>query len=641
MIIQKDTAPVIDLQQQRPDNAAGTPGSSGPVGEKEIKLALETLQKYKQGKANLEARIVENEQWYRLRHWEVMRGKKPQGDNASKNRVEPASAWLFNAVANKHADAMDNFPEPNVLAREQMDEQEAKILSSIIPVILERNDFEEVYSDNWWYKLKTGTAVYGVFWDNSIDNGVGDVSVKKLDILNVFWQPGITDIQKTRNLFITDLVDNDILESMYPQLKGRLSGKTVDVADYVYDDDVDTENKSVVIDWYYKKQAGSRAVLHYAKFVGSTLLYASENDPNHAERGWYDHGKYPVVFDVLYPEEGTCFGFGYVDICKDPQIYIDKMDQLLIENTLQAGRTRYFTKDNSAINLEEFADWSKDFVHVAGSLEENNIKRIETKQLDMGILNHLQWKVDELKETSGNRDVNQGSTSGGVTAAAAIAALQEAGNKLSRDIIKASYRSYTQINYIVIELIRQFYDFGRTFRIDGEGNAVEYLQYSNEGLKPKQAMLPGGIFSEKLPIFDIKIKPQRSNPFSRMSQNELAKELYSGGMFNPEMADQALIALEMMDFEGKETVVEKVRLNQQLLLQMQQMIGMMQQMAGIAPAPGMEGQAAAGPAQPQPQLPEGKQKSSVPQDNGIASAVNNSTTPYGEKLAKRATVKVE
>ena len=68
MIIQKDTAPVIDMQQQGPDNAAGIPGSSGPVGENEIKLALETLQKYKQGKANLEARIVENEQWYRLRH---------------------------------------------------------------------------------------------------------------------------------------------------------------------------------------------------------------------------------------------------------------------------------------------------------------------------------------------------------------------------------------------------------------------------------------------------------------------------------------------------------------------------------------------------------------------------------------------
>ena len=46
MIIQKDTAPVIDLQQQGPDNAPGAPGSSGPVGEKEIKLALETCLLY-------------------------------------------------------------------------------------------------------------------------------------------------------------------------------------------------------------------------------------------------------------------------------------------------------------------------------------------------------------------------------------------------------------------------------------------------------------------------------------------------------------------------------------------------------------------------------------------------------------------
>ena len=44
-------------------------------------------------------------------------------------------------------------------------------------------------------------------------------------------------------------------------------------------------------------------------------------------------------------------------------------------------------------------------------------------------LNVLEMKIDELKETSSNRDVSQGSSSGGVTAAAAIAALQEAGNK--------------------------------------------------------------------------------------------------------------------------------------------------------------------------------------------------------------------
>ena len=105
------------------------------IGEEQVREANHILQKYKQGKANLEKRIVENEQWYKLRHWECMRDKKLD--------VQPTSAWLFNSIANKHADAMDNFPSPNILPREEGDKGEAEMLSSIIPVILEQNDFEE------------------------------------------------------------------------------------------------------------------------------------------------------------------------------------------------------------------------------------------------------------------------------------------------------------------------------------------------------------------------------------------------------------------------------------------------------------------------------------------------------------------
>ena len=110
-------------------------------------------------------------------------------------RPEPASGWLFNSVANKHADAMDNYPEPAVLPREEQDKADAEQLSKILPVILEYNDFEDTYSDSWWYKLKSGTAVYGVLWNPEKENGLGDIDVKKIDILNCFWEPGVQDIQ--------------------------------------------------------------------------------------------------------------------------------------------------------------------------------------------------------------------------------------------------------------------------------------------------------------------------------------------------------------------------------------------------------------------------------------------------------------
>ena len=42
------------------------------IGREEIQKAQLTLNKYKEGKANLERSIVEYEQWYKLRHWECM-----------------------------------------------------------------------------------------------------------------------------------------------------------------------------------------------------------------------------------------------------------------------------------------------------------------------------------------------------------------------------------------------------------------------------------------------------------------------------------------------------------------------------------------------------------------------------------------
>lgn len=525
-----------------------------PITGEDVKKAAQILQKYKQCKTNLERRIIENEQWWKLQHWSLL-GKTNPTD------PEPASAWLFNCIANKHADAMDNFPEPCVLPREESDSSVASMLSQVLPVILEYNDFEKTYSDVWWYKLKTGTGCYGIFWNNSLWGGIGDVDIKQIDILNMFWESGIKDIQDSRNVFTVELESDEVLCSKYPQLDGKLSGASIDVARYIYDDTVDTEGKSAVVDWYYKKSIDGRQVVHYCKFVNDTVLYASENDPLLLERGFYDHGQYPFVFDVLFSDEGTPCGFGYIDIMKNVQMYIDKLNQIILKNALQSGRRRFFISDNAGINEEEFADWSKEFVHTSGSLDERNIREIQVSQLDGSVIALLNQKIDELKETSGNRDVSQGGTAAGVTAASAIAALQEAGSKLSRDMIKSSYRAFRRVNYLIIELLRQFYDEPRCFRISGGASDVQFSHLSNDILYEKRALAGGEGFAMRKPIFDIVVSSQKDNPFSTSAQNELAKELYNLGMFNPQMADQALLCLEMMNFEGREKIMEKIKAN--------------------------------------------------------------------------------
>lgn len=542
-------------------------GRQQVIGQKEIEEAATILEQYKEGKANLENRIVQDEMWWELRHWEAIRGKQ-RGHNDGRS-PEPTSAWLFNSIMNKHADAMDNYPEPVVLPRERSDQQSAKALSSVLPVVMEYNDYEQVYSDNWWEKLKHGTAAYGVFWNTEKDNGLGDIDIRGIDLLKLFWEPGVTDIQKSRNLFVVDLVDEEILNQQYPQYAGKMKGNVIDVKQYVYDDTVDTSNKSVVVDWYYKRKApGGRTVLHYAKFVGETLLYASENDPEYMERGFYDHGLYPIVLDCLFPEKGTPIGFGYVAICKDPQLYIDKLSANILENSLMNTKKRYFMSSSTNVNEEEFLDWNKPIVHVEGELNDSRLKEIVCQPLSDIYLNVAQMKIEEMKDTAANRDVNSGGYGSGVTAAAAIAALQEAGNKASRDMISAAYRAYVEIAELCIELMRQFYDEARSFRIlapNGVGD-YDFIQMDNSGLKDQLVGQDAeGVPLYRKPVFDLKIKAQRKNPFSRIEQNELAKELYSMGFFNPQRAQESSVALGLMDFEGIEEIREQVNQGQTLL----------------------------------------------------------------------------
>ena len=602
------------------------------IDKKAIEKAAETLKKYKDGKKKLEDRIVEEEQWWKLRHWDVINNGKSGTD-----RPQPTSAWLFNGIAAKHADIMDNYPEPNVLPRERGDEESAKVLSSILPVIYERNNYEETYSDAAWYKLKHGVVAKGVFWNTELEEGLGDIDTQFIDMLNIFWEAGITDIQKSRDLFIVSLKDNDLLEKEYPQLKGKNGGKIIDVKQYVYDDTVDVSNKSVVVDWYYKKRnTAGKTVLHFCKFVGNEVLFASENELEYAESGFYNHGLYPVEFDVLFPEEGTPVGFGYIAIMKSPQMYIDKLQQVILENTIKATKPRFFAKKNVGINIDEFKDDTKDIVWVEGDIDEERLRQIDIQQVSGSALNILQMKIDELKETSFNRDVSQGSASSGVTSGAALAVLQEAGNKQSRDVISSSYRSYTRECYLAIELMRQFYDETRSFRITGETGKYEFVDFNNQMMQGEpippayegQELEEGYIELFRKPVYDIVVKPQKRSPYSKLAQNELAKEMYNMGFFNPQLAEQSMTALELMDFDGIETVKEKVQQGQTLMNmvnQLAQELAVLKNARGMATPEGMTM-----PATPNAQTGGGMGQAQK-------QAQKETMTSYGERLAQRAT----
>lgn len=610
----------------------------GVITKEHVRKAYEDMMRYRQGKYSIERRVISSQQWWKLCNWEIIQIERmnQNGDQPEKS----STPWLFHSIARKHAEMMDSYPEAIILPRAEDDKEEAKTLSDVIPVVLKQCHFKDTYSDCKYQKILEGTEVYGVFWDAQKLNGLGDVNIKKVNILNLFWEPGIEDIEDSKQVFYTYLMDNDELLAEYPQLEGKLGTDATMQAEYQTDDYVPKDNKSIVVDWYYKRRINGRTILHLCTFCAGEILFSTEN--RGFTDGLYDDGEYPFVVGQMYKVAGSLAGYGQVDFEKDTQIDIDTINHAMVLNTVVNATPRHFVNKDGAINEQEYADVSKPFVHVNGGLGEDSIRAIQSPPMNGYCMNMLQHKIDEMKFTSGDTDVSNGGVPAGVTAASAIAALQEQHGMTTKDIISGDYSTFEKVIIKVMSRIRQGYDISRTFRITGKnGDEEQYINFDNSGMKPQPMINGMGLANNmRLPEWDIEIRVQRETAYTRLSTNEMAIQFYQLGFFNPQNAMQAMMTLSMMDFKGREEVMRKIKQNETLLnafvqvsqialaLAQQynpqmadQLAGIIQQVTGSATGAALQTGAA------KPNLTEG---------DSMANEDAKKSNPIAEKAAERA-----
>ncbi len=536
-----------------------------PIGVEEINKAKEILERYRQGKNVLDLKTIENENFWKQRQYECY--QKPDGNN-----FIPASAWLWNCIVNKHAQLIEAYPSFNIIPRQEDDAEEAEVLSTILPVVLRQAGYQKTFSQTSRYKVIQGTGITGIFWDPTASGGLGEIVIKKADLLNLFWEPGITDIQDSPHFFALSLMDTEALKKMYPDHADEFSRGSDTLAHYDYDDNVDTSKKSLVIEWYYKISVEGKPTVQYCKFVDNVVLYATENETEPivssdgvlthqplSKTGLYADAEYPYEFDPLFEIEGTPAGYGYTDIGKDAQIQIDALNNAITQNAILACQPRFLYREDLGINLEMYADTKEQFVPVYGDLNERVIKQIEVNPLPGSYVTVLRDRINELKETLGNRDVNTGGAVSGVTAASAIAALQEAGGRVDRATAISTYYAQERICRKVINRIEQFYTTERYFRILDDKGDAKFVTYRT---KVDTSGFP------KLPFFDIDITAEKAAPYKAISQNELMLQLYGARFFDPANALPAKACLQGMDFDGKDKVIGVIDSNNAMLQQM-------------------------------------------------------------------------
>lgn len=553
-------------------------GAGDVINVDRINKASAILDEYRKGKQVLEQKTIENEDFWKQRQYECY--TRPNNE-----QFIPASAWLWNCIVNKHSQLVSAYPKFNIIPRRKENEAEAEVLTEIMPIVLRQAGYRKTYSKVSRYKVTQGTGVTGVFWDGNADNGIGNVVLKKCDLLSLFWEPGITDIQDSPHFFCVNLVDSELLDEQYPEYAGKFNKGAVDIAQYNFDDSIDTSKKCMVIDWYYKKNVNGRQTVQYVKYCGNVVLYATENDteavtdevgnvirPPMAQTGLYADGKYPFVFDVLFEIEGSPAGYGYSDIGRDTQIAIDMLNNAITKNAMLACKPRWFAREDAAINMGEFLDWSKDVIRVAsGDLSDVALRQVDIAPLGGQYVDVLNNRINELKETLGHRDVNTGGTVAGVTSASGIIALQESSGKIDRATALETYDAQEQIAQMVISRIKQFFTTPRVFRMLDDNGDVKYVEYIS---KRDADGFP------EMPFFDIDITAEQSSPYKAISQNELMLQLYQQGFFMPDNAMNALACLDGMDFDGKEDVMATIQSNNTLMQQFVKLAALVDQAYG-------------------------------------------------------------
>ncbi len=517
------------------------PQSEAALKKEETAAMLEAFHAYRDAKEAFDRRVIENENWFKGQHWKYISGSDKEGAG-----FRPAGSYLLNGVWHRHAEAMENYPKPMLLEREKGDREMAQELSKVVPLILEKNGFRSVYSDLWWYKLKQGSGVYGIFWDNTLENGLGDISIKKIDLLRFYCQPYINDIQDSRYIFLLSFCDAEAAKKRYPAADIKKGGQGISLKGYFGTEDM--RGKVLIIDCYEKcKNSCGKDIVHLTKIIGDKAVYSTKTDINLCERGIYDHGKYPFVIDKLIPVEGSPFGLGMIDVGKNAQAQIDKLEYLIERNALISSRQRFLVKRDGGIDPQKLADLSVDFIECDRTVDDSSVRPLQANPPSPTIISCRENKIAELKEIIGNRDFSQGDTNKGVTAYAAISALQQAGSKLSRDAIEGAYRAFADVIYMVIELVSQFYTEQRSFRITGDDGSVSYLSVGGK---------KSGVLSAA--VFDIEVSAQKKNSFDSVAHNELILELYRLGAFSKEQRGCAIAALNAMILDNKQSIIRSI-----------------------------------------------------------------------------------
>ena len=498
--------------------------------------AYALFEEFRSAYANEWRRLEHAERMYCGDHWHDV----PQLDP---NEPRPVTPVIQSTVENIAADLMDALPEAVITPQTAEDARAARVVEALIRENHDAACYEREYRRMVHDLLVGGYAIQEMGYDPSLNGNLGGAFIRHTDNRGILFDPLCTDIQDGRAVFKFALRTREWLAARFPEYDGSEDGYVKEP--FAEDAHItgDRSKTALLIEYWWREYDADAGVcrVHMAQLAGGKVLTDSRDLK---PEGYYAHGQYPFFVTPLFQRRGSPLGLGLVDLFEGQQRYADKLDQIILKNALMASHNKLLITEASGFDADDLRDWAKD-VHKGEQL--GGISWFATPPLPAYILQYTRNMHESIKEESGANDFSRGGTAGGITAASAIAALQEMSSKRARMASRQLHESYRDAVRMEIEVEREF-------------NLLPRVVSFMENGEVKREVFDGKLLSKPLPDgrtlpleFTISIKVQKENRWSVLSHNELILQMVQLKMLSPAQA------VELMHFDGREQVLRAAR----------------------------------------------------------------------------------
>lgn len=470
------------------------------------------------------------------------------------------------------ADQMDNMPEALMLPETKELETVAEDLTDVVRFVLALNNYESLHRRRVEDCFTTGTSVTQVAWDPDMDGGKGNVAVIRWPVEAFLWDPASECIQDARALFKVSWHPMSWFEQHYPDKYQKMGSDWSEYSDLGVPekqemDHPGDEDRAMLLEYWYRIYDAKkrRYEINVAYLAGGVLLENSKNV--------YEHGMYPFVLDVYTPIEGLPVGDGLIQECAPMMRYVNRYASYIDMNLRMSSKGRLLVDRNAGLDKEALLDWETDVVE-GDRIDPSALQWMQTQPFTGAATQQMLQLQTDIKQDSGQNQFTRGETAGGVTAASAISALQEAGGKITRLRTNVLNQGFKGIVEQIMWLISQYYDKNRTLFITGrdeqQQREVDASPVHLFGVRRGQHLPP--------PPYTVQVQVQRRNPLRQQAQNELFMQAYS-------MAAQAgapfplSVLFRLLHVDGKERILPEIQAFENYQQQMQELVAQNQQLA--------------------------------------------------------------